>query len=272
MNGRGRLTEFFVALCAAVAVVPVLLLALTAFKPETEVMALDSLWPHRWTLENFQRIFDTSEEIPIVRWFGNSLLISTATTLLVVTVSAMAAYALVRLRPRGSAALSAMIVGTMMVPGQIMLVPVYQILNRAGLIDTPLALIFPATASAFGVFLLSQFFRDIPLELEEAASMEGCGRWRIFWHVILPCARPALSTLAIFTFIGSWNGFMEPLVFLDSLSQFTLPAGIAIFQTSYSSEFGITFAASFLSTVPMLAAFLLFQRYIIRGVTLSGMK
>lgn len=272
MKRRLHLPELWVAACALVSVAPLALMVLTAFKSEGEVLALDRILPRAWTLDNFRRILGTPEEIPIARWFGNSLFISTATTLLVVTVSSLAAYGLVRLRPRGSAFVLAAVICTMMVPAQILLVPVYQILNFLGLIDTPAALIFPAGAGAFGVFLLCQFFRDLPVELEEAACLDGCGRWGIFWHVVLPTARPALATLAIFTFVGSWNNFMAPLVFLDSLREYTLPVGIALFQSSYAVEFGLTFAASVLSTVPVLIAFLVFQRHIIRSVALSGMK
>lgn len=272
MKHRWGMAELFVAGCALLSVAPLALLALTAFKHENEVLALDSVLPRVWTLDNFRRVLGTPEEIPMARWFCNSVFVSSATTLLVLAVSAMAAYALVRLRPKGSGLVLGAIIGTMMVPAQILLVPVYQILNSLGLIDTPAALIFPAASGAFGVFMLCQFFRDLPVELEEAASLDGCGRWGIFWHVILPTSRPALATLAIFTFVGSWNNFMAPLVFLDSLREFTLPVGIALFQSSYATEFGLTFAASLLSTLPVLVAFLVFQRHIIRSVVLTGLK
>lgn len=272
MKPRSYASELFVATCALLSLAPLGLLALTAFKSENEVLAVERLLPQQWTLDNFRRVLGTPEEIPIARWFFNSVFVAGATTLLVLAVSSLAAYALVRLRPRGSAFVLGLIVSTMMVPGHILLVPVYQILNTLGLIDTPVALMFPASSGAFGVFMLCQFFRDLPVELEEAASLDGCGRWGIFWHVILPNARPALATLAIFTFVGSWNNFMAPLVFLDSLRHFTLPVGLALFQSSYAAEFGLTFAASLLTTLPVLVAFLLFQRHIIRSVTLSGMK
>src|SRR5690606_2194836 len=135
------------------------------------------------------------------------------------------------------------IVATLMIPGQILLVPVYMVLNTLGWIDTPLALIVPAGAGAFGVFLLHQFFLGIPRDLEEAAHMDGCSRLRVWWSVIVPLSRPALSTLGIFTFIGSWNDFIGPLVFIDSLNKYTLPVGVALFQSSYKSEYGLTLAA-----------------------------
>jgi multiple sugar transport system permease protein len=198
--------------------------------------------------------------------------VSSSVTLLVLTVTSLAAYALSRLRLPGRGPLFAVIVATMMVPGQILLVPVYLILNALGWLDTPRALIVPAGAGAFGVFLLHQFFKGIPRELEEAAWIDGCSRLRVYWHVILPAARPALATLAIFTFIGSWNDFLGPLVFLDSVSRYTLPVGIALFQTSYYSEYGLTFAVSVVATLPVIVVFLLFQKHIIKGISLTGIK
>ncbi|HZP82179.1 MAG TPA: carbohydrate ABC transporter permease, partial [Chthonomonadaceae bacterium] len=159
-----------------------------------------------------------------------------------------------------------------MVPGQILLVPVYLILNRLGWLDTPFALIVPAGAGAFGVFLLHQFFLGIPKDLEEAAALDGCSRFGIFRHIVLPLSRPALATLGIFTFVGAWNDFLGPLVFLDSVDKYTLPVGIALFQTSYSAEYGLTLAASVLCTAPVLLVFLLFQRQIIQGIALTGLK
>ncbi|MGH8020154.1 MAG: carbohydrate ABC transporter permease [Opitutaceae bacterium] len=264
--------EAALVFAAAVALAPIALLTLTAFKSENEVLALESLIPREWTLENFRRVLDTPEEVPIGRWFFNSLLIASATTALVLAVSSLAAYVLVRLRPPGSRLIFSIIVGTMMVPGQILLVPLYQILDQLHWIDTPMALVFPGAAGAFGTFMLAQFFRGIPVELEEAAVLDGCGRFGVFRHVVLPLGAPAFATLAIFTFIGSWNNFIAPLVFLDSLRNYTLPVGIALFQSSYAAEYGVTFAASFLSTLPVLAAFLLFQRHIVQSVALTGLK
>lgn len=254
------------------ALAPLVLLVLTAFKPEPEVLNFEAVLPREWTWANFTRILGTPEEVPVGRWFFNSLFISGATTLVVLAVSSLAAYAITRLRPPGSNALFWLLVATMMIPGQVLLVPLYLILNQLRWIDTPMALIFPGAAGAFGTFLLSQFFRGIPRELEEAAVIDGCGRLAIFFNIILPLGRPALATLAIFTFIGAWNDFMGPLVLMDSIRNYTLPVGIALFQSSYASEYGLTFAASVLSTLPVLVVFLLFQRHIIQSVASSGIK
>src|SRR5205814_6514785 len=183
-----------------------------------------------------------------------------------------AAYALARLELPGRKWVFWTIIATLMVPGQILLVPVYLILNKLGWLDTPLALIVPAGAGAFGVFLLHQFFKGIPRELEEAAELDGCSALGVYWYIMLPLARPALATLAIFTFVGSWNDFLGPLVFLDSVEKYTLPVGVALFQTSYASQYGLTLAASVICTTPILLIFLLFSRHIIRGMAMTGLK
>ena len=267
--------EILVALAAFLFVLPVVLIFLTSLKPEAEIIRLDSLLPKEPRIgyeENFGHIFGNPEEVPIFRWLSNSIFISTSVTLLVLTVDSLAAYALVRLRPPGGKVIFGIIIATLMVPGQILLVPVYLILNKLGWLDTPAALIFPAGAGAFGVFLLSQFFRAIPKELEEAAMLDGCGPWRIYWNVMLPLSKPALATLAILTFISSWNDFLGPLVFLDSVERYTLPVGVALFQGSYANEYGLTLAASVVCTAPILIIFLIFSRQIIRGMAFSGLK
>ena len=267
--------ETLVAVATAMFVLPVILIFVTSLKPDAEIIKFESFLPRdpaAGIKANFGHIFTSSEEIPIFRWLLNSFMISSGVTLLVLTVDSLAAYALARLNLPGRKYVFALIIATLMVPGQVLLVPVYLILNRLGWIDTPWALIIPAGAGAFGVFLLHQFFKAIPRELEEAAAIDGCSRLGIYWHVVLPLSRPALATLGIFTFIGSWNDFLGPLVFLDSLERYTLPVGIALFQSSYASEYGLTLAASVLCTLPIIVVFLMFSKHIIRGMSLSGLK
>jgi multiple sugar transport system permease protein len=266
------LTEIALALGALIFLLPLVFLLVTAFKADKEILHYTGMFPQHPTLGNFREVLGNPEEIPIARWFGNSVFISSCVAFLVVLVDSLAAYGLARLNLPGKKWVFALIVATLMVPGQILLVPVYLILNRLGWLDSPLALIVPAGAGAFGVFLLHQFFLGIPRELEEAAALDGCSRLGIYWRVVLPLSRPALATLAIFTFVGSWNDFLGPLVFLDSVDKYTLPVGIALFQTSYYTEYGLTLAASVLCTVPVLTMFLIFQRHIIQGVAITGLK
>lgn len=273
VNKKSRaIITALISLGGLVILSPVVLLFLTSFKPDAEIIHFKSIWPMDWTLDNYREILSNSEEIPIFRWLANSLFISTMVTLLVLTVDSMAAYALARLRLPGKKWIFGLILATLMVPGQILLVPVYLLLNKLGWLDTPWALIIPAGSGAFGVFLLHQFFLGIPRELEEAAEIDGCSRLRIYWEIILPLSRPALATLGIFVFMASWNDFLGPLVFLDSVQNYTLPVGIALFQTSYYVEYGLTIAASVLCTLPVLVAFLFFQKYIIKGIALTGLK
>jgi multiple sugar transport system permease protein len=264
--------ELLVVLGALVCVLPVALILITSFKPDSEILQFEHLLPREWTLTNFREILGNPEEIPIWQWLFKSLFISSATTLLVLAVDSLAAYGLARLDLPGKRFVFFGIIATLMVPGQILLVPVYLILNKLGWLDTPLALIIPAGAGAFGVFLLHQFFLAIPKDLEDAAAIDGCTRLGIYLRVILPLSKPALATLGIFTFMGAWNDFLGPLVFLDSVDKYTLPVGVALFQTSYYAEYGLTLAACVLCTLPVLIVFLFFQKHIIQGIALTGLK
>lgn len=271
-SNRSIALEIALVVASLLCIAPVVLIFLTAFKPDSEIIHFQGFLPKEWTTENFAHVLGSPEEIPIFRWLFNSLFISSMVTLLVLTVSSLAAYGLSRLKLPGGKYVFAMIVATLMVPGQILLVPVYLILNRLGWLDTSLALIVPAGASAFGVFLLHQFFKGIPKDLEEAAELDGCSKLGIYWHILLPLSKPALATLAIFTFITSWNDFLAPLIFLDSVENYTLPVGVALFQTSYYAEYGLTLAASVICTLPVVIVFLFFHKHIIQGISMSGLK
>ena len=269
---RTVLTETLVIVGGLVCVLPLLIALLTSFKPESEIIQFRSILPQDWTIDNYRQVLTAPEETPIVRWLMNSLFIASSATLLVLTVTSMAAYAIARLRPPGSRVMLYVMIATLMIPAQVFLIPVYLILEFMHLIDTPWALILPAGSSVFGVFLLHQFFLGIPVDLEEAAEIDGCSPLRIYWHLLLPLSRPALATLGIFVFVGSWNDFLGPLVFLESTRNLTLPVGIALYQTSYFAEYGLTLAASMLATLPAVVIFLVFQKRIIEGVSLTGLK
>jgi len=159
-----------------------------------------------------------------------------------------------------------------MVPGQLFLVPLYLMLSRLHWLDTPAALIVPATAGGFGVFMLSQFMRAIPEAIEEAALIDGCSPLGLYLNVSLPLCAPAVATLGIFTFVGSWNDFLGPLVFMDSVRNYTLPVGIALYQSSYYTEYGLTLATSVLATTPLVLVFMAFQRQIVESMSSTGLK
>ena len=262
------------ALGALLFLVPVLWMLTTSLKTPGDIISgIGALrWlPHPITATNYAEDFKNVDEFPIWRWTGNSLFISLAATFLVLTVDSLAAYAYSRLQWKGRDRIFSILVATMLVPGQVLLIPTYLIIRQLHWFDTYAALIVPAGASAFGVFLLRQFFLTIPTELEEAARIDGCGPLGVFWNVVLPLSRPALATLGIFTFMATWNAFEGPLIFTGSLDMRTLPIGITIFQGHYSTEYGPMMAAATLAALPVLIAFLLFQKHIIKGISLTGL-
>jgi multiple sugar transport system permease protein len=266
--------HLLLALVALLFLAPLLWMLATAFKTPDQIIqgaGTGSFVPRPATLANFRNVLGKAEEFPIWRWTANSVFISLAVTALVVTVDALAAFAYSRLRWRGRDRVFGLVVATMLVPGQVLLIPTYLLIRALGWFDTYAALIVPAGAGAFGVFLLRQFFLTIPAELEEAARIDGCGPLGILRHVVLPLSRPALAALAIFTFMGTWNAFEGPLIFTDSIEMRTLPIGITIFQGRYNIEYGPMMAAAALAAIPVTIAFLLFQRHIIKGISLTGM-
>jgi multiple sugar transport system permease protein len=272
MNRRPGLLSAAMVLVGLSFLAPLGVMVLTSLKPEAEVLNPASVIPRTWTLGNYRHVLGWSEEAPFGRWLLNSLFISTSITFLVLLFSSTAAYAISRLKLPGGSAFLAVVVLTMMLPAQLFLVPVYLILSWLGWLDTPTALIVPATAGGFGVFMLTQFMKAVPGAIEEAARIDGCSSLGIYLHINLPLVAPAMATLAIFTFIASWNDFVGPLIFLDSIRNYTLPVGIALYQASYFTEYGLTLATSVLATLPLVAVFLAFQRHIIESLSSTGIK
>lgn len=259
---------------AALFLAPIIWMLSTSLKtPDDIISGIGALrwWPHPLTWANFHQVLTNVAEFPVWRWTGNSLFVSVAVTALVLVVDSLAAFAYSRLRWKRRDQIFAALVATMLVPGQVLLIPSYLLIRELQWFDTYWALIVPAGASAFGVFLLRQFFLSIPTELEEAAKLDGCGPLGVLWNVVLPLSKPALATLGIFTFMASWNAFEGPLIYTGSLPMRTLPIGIMIFQGHYSAEYGPMMAAASLAAIPILIAFLIFQKHIIKGISLTGM-
>lgn len=266
---HGLLFYTLLTLIAVAWAIPLLWMFASSVKPEGEIMGTLKFLPSQPTLDNFRAVFTKA---PIGRWLFNSFLVSGLTTAVVLIVDAMAGYAFARLHFPGREVLFFAVIATMMVPQQVVVVPLYILLNRMGLINTYPALIAPKLALALGVFLMRQFFLGLPKELEEAASIDGANRWTVFSRVLLPQARPALSALAIFTFTGSWNDFLWPLVATTKESMYTLTVGLANFAGTYRTEYGPWLAAAVFASLPMLVIFLLLQRQFVKGITLTGIK
>ncbi|CAN5699354.1 carbohydrate ABC transporter permease [soil metagenome] len=245
----------------------------TAFKPEKDVLSSNPRWiPEHPTVEHFTQLFQQSKDFPVARWIANSFGLAITQTFLVLFVASMAAFALSRLQYKGRDTLFKGIIATMILPAQVTLIPVFLVIVKLGLFNSYPALVLPGLGGAFGVFLLRQFFLSIPIELEEAAYLDGAGVWTVYSKVCLPLVKPALATLAIFTFMGSWNDFVWPLIATNDVNLRTLPVGLTIFQGRYVTEYGITMAAAVVATIPMIIAFAIFQKRITEGIALQGLK
>lgn len=272
MNRPRPITNFAMFWAGLLFVLPFLFMLLVSFKPEKELMSAKSVIPNHLDLSNYKGVIHNSVEAPIGMWFLNSVFISAGTTLIVLITASLAAFAISRLKVRGARFVLGLVVLTMMIPSQLMLIPMYVILSRMHLLDTPYALMLPASAGGFGVFMLSQFMQGLPSAIEEAALIDGCSVPQLYWKVTMPLCGPALATLGVFTFIGSWNDYINPLVYMESVTNYTLPVGIALFQSSYSTQYGLIIATSIISTLPLLIIFLVFQKQIIESMTSSGLK
>lgn len=255
---------------AILTVAPFVWMVLTSFKPLSEILAFPpTWWPEDFTFENYLESFTAA---PFGRYYFNSLFVALAVTLGQLVTCSLSAYAFARMRFKGRDVLFYIFLGTMMVPAHVTMIPSFMILHWLGWIDSYAALIAPGLASAFGTFLLRQFFLTIPRELEEAAFIDGCNRFTVLFRIILPLARPALATLAIFTFMTLFNDFIWPLIVLNSESMYTVQLGLAIFRDQYSTEWGNLMAGSVVATLPILLVFFFAQKYFIQGITLSGLK
>ena len=255
---------------AFMTVAPFLWMLLASFKDLGEILQYPPTWiPQRIILDNFVNAFQAA---PFGRFYFNSLFVASAVTLGQLFTCSLAAYAFARLQFPGRDVLFYIFLGTMMVPGQVTMIPGFMVLHWLGWIDTYAALIVPGLASAFGTFLLRQFFLTIPRDLEDAAAIDGCSRFGVLWRIILPLSRPALATLAIFTFMGVFNDFLWALIVVSSEDLKTVQLGLAIFRDRYQTDWGQLMAASVTATLPILLVFFFAQKYFIRGITLSGLK
>lgn len=254
---------------AAVMFFPFLWTIVTSLTPGAGLTFTPSLIPTDPSLEAYARLFT---ERPFLRIVANSLGLAIVTTLVQLFTSATAAYAFSRLPFRGRGVVFAVYLATMMIPLQVLIVPLFVELKAFGLLNTYLGALLPTFASAFGIFLLRQAVNQVPRELDEAATLDGAGHFRIFGSIILPNIRPALATLAVFAFMGSWNSFLWPLVVLRKPELQTLPVALAGLQGQYTTAWDIVMAGSVVSILPMLALYLFAQRYVVQGVASSGIK
>lgn len=268
--GRQLPVYLIVGLGAMLMVVPLLWALAASFKSYSDLFTNPyGFLPQQWLWGNYRAVF---QAVPFHWFFGNTLKITLACTAGTLLTSAVAAYAFARLRFPGRDFLFMGYLATLMIPRQITLVPTFLIMKWLGLLDNHLSLILPGLFSAYGTFLLRQFFLTIPFELEEAATIDGCGYLRRFGRIIIPLAKPALATLGIFTLMAQWNDYLYPMIFLNSEANRTLVLGLAIFRGDVDVQWNLLMAAVVLASAPIVIAFLAAQRFFVEGIATVGLK
>ncbi|MFJ1899212.1 MULTISPECIES: carbohydrate ABC transporter permease [unclassified Streptomyces] len=252
---------------------PFLWMALSSFKTTSELTASPPVWiPTEWTLDNFRDLLD---KLDLPLYFMNSVIVAVLVTVSNLVFCSMLGYALAKLKFAGRNKIFGLVLGALMVPGNLMLLPLFVLMSKLQLIDSYAGLVLPFAAGAFGVFLMRQFMQSIPDELLEAARMDGAGEWYIFWRIVMPLVKPALATLSIFTFLGSWNNFVWPLIATNDPDKYTLPVALATFATDPNKaggSNGMLMAGSFLIVLPVLVVFIALQRHFTQGIATAGMK
>ena len=241
----------------------------TALKPESETTIIPLTWfSSHFTLHAFASTLSSSD---LPRWYFNSILTSVVISVVTVVLASMAAYAFSRIPFRGRGVLFWIILAGIMIPGQVLIVPLFALMQSLGLVDTYLGIILPQIASPFAVFIFKQFFDGIPHDYDEAARMDGASRLRVYSQILLPLARPAVATVAILTFVASWNNFIWPFIVITDTKMMTIPVGLATVQTSYGIRYAQIMASALLGGLPAVIVFLFFQRQIVEGLA-GGLK
>ena len=263
----GWLNPVLLVMGAGIVLLPLAVVVVTSFLP-SEAGVGDNL-PQQWTWANYQAAWTRGK---FLLAFLNSTLVALAVTFLQLVTSALAGYALARLRFKGRQAILLLVLVTLVIPFQLLVIPIFLVLKAGHLINTYGALILPTAVNGFGIFLLRQFFQTIPVELEEAATLDGATRLQVLWRIILPLARPALVTLFLFSFIGEWNDLFKPLVFTTRPELRTVQLALAEFQEQFTNSWSLMMAAVVITTLPIVLLFLLGQRQFIRGIAATGIK
>lgn len=243
-----------------------------SFKPYREIVSRDmSLIPNEFTLDNFRYVLGRSSLF--MRWFLNSVIISVIGTTINILLNTMAGYALARLNFPGRERIYYGFLALMMVPAQVLLIPNYLILMNLGMLDSFSALILPAAINIGNIFMMRQFFLSFPKDVEEAAAIDGLGRFQTFFRIVMPLAKPSIATQAVFIFMGFWNEFMKPMLYLTTPSKYTLTLGLQTFQSRNGGvRWDQTMAASVITIIPIVIIYLLFNKYFLQGVRMDGEK
>jgi len=251
-------------------VAPFLWMLITSVKPRGEILTYPPrFWVDKPTLESFRDLFRL---VPMKRYILNSLIVASSVTVCNLFLCSMAGYAFAKHKFWGKDRLFLILMGSMMIPWQVNIIPGFIIIKKLGWLNSYQGLIIPAVAGAFGIFLMRQFIRDIPDDLLDSARIDGCGEFYIYWRIVLPLCKPALATLAIFTFMSQWNNFVWPLIIIHESNMRTIPLGLSVLNGQFSGSFGFLMAGAVVAILPMMLAFLALQKQIIQGIALEGLK
>jgi multiple sugar transport system permease protein len=251
-------------------VLPLAWMIMTSFMPDSDINTFPPRFvPSRIDFGGYSGLFQESD---ILRWLINTTIVATVAVVSHLILCSLAGYGFARLRFAGRTLTFFLIVATIMVPIQLLMIPTFIMFTQLGVIDSLAAAAIPWLASAFGVFLMRQFFLSLPVELEDAARLDGCNRLQLFWRIVLPLAKPALATLAIFTLLGAWNDLVWPLIAITDEKWYTLQLGIANFQGTRRTQWQLLMAGNVVATLPLLVGFVLAQRHFVATMTFSGLK
>ncbi len=255
-----------------VTLVPFLWMVSSSLKSSAEIIRLPpTLWPENPSLQSFRTIF-SDPKVPLARFYLNSIIVSFSVVGMVLFTSSLAGFIFAKYQFFGKNVLFAVILGTLMIPFQVVMIPLYLIIARLGIIDSLAGLIVPGAVSAFGIFLMKQFIEAMPSELLDAGRIDGASEWSIYAKIILPQMGPALATLGIFTFMGVWNDYLWPLIVITTTEKRTLPIMLTWYSSQHGSRQDLTMAASLLVILPVLIVYFIFQKWIVRGVAMTGFK
>ncbi|MFN8490491.1 MAG: carbohydrate ABC transporter permease [Caldilineaceae bacterium] len=269
--GRTIIYLLLIAGCT-MTLLPFLWMIFGSFKTSTEIIRIPpTFWPEKPTLANFRTVL-TDPRLPILRFYLNSAFVAVSNVALILFTSSLAGFIFAKYEFFGKNVAFSFILATLMIPFQVLMIPSYLLLVKLHLIDSLWGLVIPSATSAFGIFMMKQFIENLPSELLDAGRIDGASEWNIYWQLILPQIGPALATLGIITFMGTWNSYLWPLVVITTHEKRTLPVVLTWYNSMHAARYDMTMAASVLVVVPILVIYTLFQRWIVQGFALSGLK
>ncbi len=269
----GRATVYLI-LCGGLifTLLPFLWMVMTSFKPSSEILRTPpTFFPENFTLESYQTIL-TDPTVPLARFYANSLFVSFSRVTITLFTSSLAGYVFAKFRFPGKNVYFALVLATLMIPFQVVMIPLYLILVRMHLINNLWGLVIPSMVDAFGIFLMRQFIESIPSELLEAARIDGASEFHIYWRIVLPQLGPVMAALGIFTFMGTWNDYLWPFIVITEHQKRTLPLILTWYNSQHGRRYDLSMAAGMLILIPILIVYFMFQRWIVKGITMTGFK